>query len=381
MQPNRPTFRRSAASRAALCLSLLTLTPLLAQAQTADPKQALRAAVAQQLRLVMGDSSAAVVERLMNVKPEPGLSRNFDVGKVSSALFGRQAASFAPDCRSTTTAAKEADDGLCVVEGGNRESETGAYTLLAYSKNIGAGNLMFARRAAFNPRSDVLPPSAKLSDSDAYDQALKFMALLGVPNGDIPRPPPDAKNLLPVRSLEAGANDEKGNPVARITLHKTVVLPRAYPVPGGLLQDASGKLLLSHVIGPGSATLTVNDSGVQFARLDGWADAPMDPRLKPGLAKSTGELANEIADDLYGEGVRKVGTLSILISLRRAYPNPDDPNPPLCPVCGVLRPALQVMVSQPGVNRMETSEANFMAPGLVREYDLVQQPESERPAR
>lgn len=381
MNPIPHTLRRTAASRAALCLSLLALTPLLAQAQTADPKQALRAAVAQQLRLVMGDNSGAVVERLMNVKPAPGLSRNFDVGKVSGALFGRQAASFAPDCRSTTTAAKEADEGLCVVEGGNRESDTGAYTLLAYSKNIGAGNLMFARRAAFNPGSDALPASVKLSDSEAYDQALKFMALLGVPGSDIPRPPSGVKNPLPVRSLEAGANDDKGNPVARVTLHKTVVLPRAYPVPGGLLQDPASGVTLSHVLGPGQATLTVTDAGVQFARLDGWADAPMDPKLNPRLAKSTSELVNEIADDLYGEGVRKVGTLSILISLRRAYPNPDDPNPPLCPVCGVLRPALQVMVSQPGMNKVETSESNFMAPGLVREYDLVQQLEGERPAR
>lgn len=367
--------------RTTVCASLLALSPLLLQAQTADPKETLRAAVAQSLRLMLGDGSGPVVERLMTVKPEGGLSRNFDVGKVSSALFGRQAASFAPDCRSTTTSAKEADEGLCVVEGGSRESETGAYTLLAYSKNIGAGNLMFARRAAFSPGSDALPPSAKLSDAQAYDQALKFMAMLGVPASEIPKAPAGVKNPLPVRSLEAGVSDEKGSTVARVTLHKTVQLPRAYLVPGGLLKDPQTGLVLNHVIGPGSATLNVTDTGVQFARLDGWADAPMDPKLDPRQAKSLSELVNEIADDLYGEGVRKVGTLSVVIALRRAYPNPDDPNPPLCPVCGVLRPALQVMVSQPGTGRVETSEAAFMAPGLVREYDLVNQLEGERPAR
>ena len=366
--------------RTTVCASLLALSPLLVQAQTQDPKEALRAAVAQSLRQLLGDGSGPVVDRLMSVKPEGGLSRNFDVGKVSSALFGRQAASFAPDCRSTTTSAKEADEGLCVVEGGSRESETGAYTLLAYSKNIGAGNLMFARRAAFSPGSDTLPPSAKLSDAQAYDQALKFMAMLGVPASEIPQPPAGLKNPA-VRSLEAGVSDDKGSTVARVTLHKTVQLPRAYLVPGGLLKDPQTGLVLNHVIGPGAATLNVTDAGVQFARLDGWADAPMDPLLNPRNAKSTSELVNEIADDLYGEGVRKVGTLSILIALRRAYPNPDDPNPPLCPVCGVLRPALQVMVSQPGKGRVETSEAVFMAPGLVREYDLVNQLEGERPAR
>ena len=373
--------------RTTLCTALMALSPLLAmtpqlaQAQTADPRDTLRAAVSQSLQRLLGDSSGPVVERLLTVKPENGLARNFDVGKVSSALFGRQAASFAPDCRSTSTSAKEADEGLCVVEGGNRESETGAYTLLAYSKNIGAGNLMFARRAAFNPGSDLLPPSVKLSDSEAYDQALKFMGLLGLPAGEIPRPPSDAKNPLPVRSLMAGASDEKGTAVARVTLHKTVTLPRALLVPGGLLQDPRTGFVLQHVIAPGSATLNVTDAGVQFARIDGWSDSPMDPKLDARRAKRTSDLANEIADDLYGEGVRRVGTLSILISLRRAYPHPDDPNPPLCPVCGVLRPAVQVMVSQPGAGRTETSERAFMAPGLVREYDLVDQIETERPAR
>lgn len=366
---------------APLCAALLALPPLLASAQTADSKQLLRAAVAQQLRGLLGDSSGPVVERLMLVKPEPGLSRNFDAGKVASALFGRQAANYAPDCRSTTTDAKEADEGLCVVEGGNRESATGAYTLLAYSKNIGAGNLMFARRTAFDPNIDLSPVASRLSDPEALERALKFMALLGIPIPEIPVPPPGVKNPLPVRSMVAGAADDKGNTVARITLHKTVQLPRAYPVPGGLLKDPTTGIVLNHVIGPGHATLNVTDAGVQFARLDGWADAPMDPRLNARNAKSTNELIDEITDDLYGEGVRKVGTLSILISLRQAYPHPDDPNPPLCPVCGVLRPALQVMVSQPGFGRVETSASAFMAPGLVREYDLVQQLENERPAR
>lgn len=366
---------------APLCAALLALPPLLAGAQTADPKELLRAAVSQQVRTLLGDGSAAVVERLLTVKPEPGLSRGFDPGRVTSALFGRQAASFAPDCRSTTTSAKEPDVGLCVVEAGSRDSETGAYTLLAFSKNIGAGDLMFTRRAAFNPNATTLPPSAKLSDADAYAQALKFMELLGVPRSDIPVPPKDVKNPLPVRSLEAGAADEKGSTSARMTVHKMVMLPRALVVPGGLLQDPKTGLVLNHVLAPGLATVAVTDAGVQFARLDGWVDAPMDPKLDPRQAKSAVDLINEITDDLYGEGVRKVGSLSILISLRRAYPHPDDPNPPLCPVCGVLRPALQVAVSLPGAGRVDSSEKAFLPPGLVREYDLVAQIEGERAPR
>ncbi len=366
---------------APLCAALLATAPLLAQAQTADPKELLRSALSQQVRSLLGDGSVKVIERLMTVKIEPGLGQHFDPARVTTALFGRQAASIAPDCRSTTTNAKEPDPGLCVVETGNRESDTGAYTMLAYSKNIGSGDLMFTRRAAFNPNASTLPVSAKLSDADAYAQALKFMDLLGVPRGDIPVPPKGAKNPLPVRSLEVGAADEKGGNGARLIVHKMVTLPRALVVPGGLLQDPATGLILNHVLAPGNATVAVTDAGVQYARLDGWADAPMDPKLDPRLAKSVTDLVNEITDDLYGEGVRKVGNLSILITLRRAYPNPDDPNPPLCPVCGVLRPALQVAVSAPGVGRVDSSEKAFIAPGIVREYDLVGQTEAERPAR
>jgi len=366
---------------APLCAAVLALSPLLAGAQTADPKEQLRAAIAGQVRNLLGDGSGAVVERLMLVKPAPGLGQRFDPARVANALFGRQAPTFAPDCRSSSTSAKEPDAGLCVVDAGNRESETGAYTVLAYGKNTGTGDVLFSRRAAFNPNATTLPPSAKLSDAEAYDQALKFLDLLGVPRSDIPVAPQGAKNPLPVRSLVAGAEDEKGGTAVRVTLHKVVTLPRALVVPGGLLRDPATGVVLNHVLAPGLATLAVSDGGVQFARLDGWADAPMDPKLDPRKAKSTADLVNEITDDLYGEGVRKVGSLSILISLRKAMPNPDDPNPPLCPACGVLRPALQVAVSMPGTGRIDSSEKAFVPPGIVREYDLVGQTEAERPAR
>ena len=159
---SRPLIQRFTGLRLApLCAALLALPPLLAGAQTADPKELLRAAVGQQVRTLLGDGSGAVVERLLQVKPEPGLASRFDAARVTSGLFGRQAASVAPDCRTTTTAAGEPDTGLCLVEAGSRDSETGAYTVLAFAKNIGAGDLMFSRRAAFNPGAPTLPPSAR----------------------------------------------------------------------------------------------------------------------------------------------------------------------------------------------------------------------------
>lgn len=363
-----------------LLAALLTATTAL-QAQTADPKELLRAAVSGQLRAMLGDSAAPVVERLALVKPDGAISRNFDLGRVTSGLFGRNATTLAPDCRVTTTAAKEPDTGQCLVEAGSRESPTGAYLQLAFSKNIGLGDVQFIRRNAFAGDGSVLPASTKLSDAQAYETALKFLDLVGVPRSEIPLAPVGSKNPLPVRSLVAGAVDEKGGTAQRITLQKVVTIPRAFAVPGGLIKDPNTGVVLSHVIAPGGAVLALNDSGVQFARVDGWSDAQMDPKADPRRAKSTTDLANEITDDLWGEGVRKVGTLSILIALRKAYPNPDDPNPPLCPVCGVLRPALQVIVSQRGAGPVDSSERLYVAPGLVREYDLVAQTELERPAR
>ncbi len=362
----------------AAVLALVPLMPLLAGAQTNDPKAGLRSAVANAVEPLLGSGSAAVVERLSKVKFDGAISRNFDLSRVTTGLFGRSAVTVAPDCRSASTSVKEPDTGLCVVDAGNRDSETGAYTVLAFSKNIGQGDLTFIRRPAFDPRNEALPASVKLTDAQAYQQALKFLDLVGVPRSEIPVPPADAKNPLPVRSHMAGIGDAKGG-TQTVTLSKLVQLPRAFVVPGGLLRDAATGIVLNHVIAPGGATLTVTDAGVQFARIEGWSDAQWDAKLDPRQAKSTAVLVNEITDDLWGEGVRSATNLSALISLRRAYPNPDDPNPPLCPVCGVLRPALRVMVTQVGLNAVE---AGVVAPpGMVREYDLVAQTEAERPAR
>ncbi|MEO5735031.1 MAG: hypothetical protein ABIN96_12785, partial [Rubrivivax sp.] len=209
------------------------------------------------------------------------------------------------------------------------------------------------------------------TDQQAYDQSMQMLELLGVPMSEIPKPPPGASRPLPVRTLVVAAEDRPGGTTTRIEYQKVVSIPRAFAVPGGLYADPSTGRVLSHVIAPGRATVAT-DGLVQFAQVEGWSDAQMDRRLDPRMAKKTSDLVNEIADDLYGEGVRKVGTLSVLVALRRAYPNPEDPNPPLCPVCGVLRPALQVLVSQRGVERGQTSESEFAAPGLVREYDLVE---------
>jgi hypothetical protein len=369
---------RVAASAVAAALLLGTT---LAQAQPRPPKDELRAAVNAALLPVIGDNSREIVNRVMTIKPDGAISRNFNLQKIVPATFGRAGAVSAPDCRSNTTSAGEPDRGQCILEAGKRDDIGGsAYTMLSFSKNIGQGNVKFIRRAAFVPGGTSDPKPVRMTDEEAYKRALDFAELLGVPRSEIPQPPPGAKNPYPVRTLAVASEAERRTGV-RIPIQKVVQLPRAFVLPAGLMRNPLNGQPLTHVIAPGSATFAIDDAGVQVARIDGWADAQMDPKLNPALSKSLKTLTDEITDDLWNEGVRKAGRLTILIGLRQAYPHPDDPNPPLCPVCGVLRPSLKVLVSQVGPERVITSQQNFVAPGLVREYDLVDATEAERPAR
>lgn len=372
-------FKTTLACIAALgAVSALWALP--AAAQTANPKDQIRAALRGQLIPMLGDSSKDVVDRLLTLRPEAQISKNFNLMRVYGEAFGRGSAVAAADCRVNVTPTGEPDGGNCLYEQGKRDDPTAAYAALSFSKNIGLGNVKFAKRPAFVPGGGTDPVPVRLTNAQAYQAAMKFIEAAGVPRSEIPVAPAGALNALPVRSLVVGAGQQQGQ-TSRIEVQKVVTLQRAFYFAGGLFRDATTGVVVQHAVAPGRAIVTVDDAGVNFVRIDGWADAQLDPKLNPQLAKSVAELIDEITDDLYNEGVRKVGTLSILIGLRQATPHPDDPNPPLCPVCGVLRPALTVAVSQLGRSRAETSAANFAAPGIVREYDLVASTEAERPAR
>lgn len=352
----------------AMALALIAALPALATAQSAD-KEALRRAVGASLTAVLGgDSARAVVDKIATVKPDGAISKNFNAAEMSKQWFGaRTPPNPAPDCRATQTASGEPDEGLCMLEVGRREGDaTGgspAYAVLAYSKNIGIGDLLFARRPA-----GTFAPTAlsKLSDAEAYDKALAFLKAAGVPMSEVPRPP---QGFLPVRSLAIGIPDDKGGST-RMTIQKVVTVPRAFMVSGGFpwLKDPRSGQALAHVIAPGKASIALNDAGVQFASVEGWSDAQLG-RVDAKNAKSVAELADEITEDLWGEGVQKVASLSILISLRKGYPNPEDPDSPSCPVCGLLLPAVQVMVTPVSAGLLK--QGTLVPPGVVREYDLV----------
>lgn len=379
MKTHTPRVPPSAArTLVCACAALLLAGAALAQA---DPKEALRRQVGLQLETLLPNGAGDVVTRLQNVKPNPNetISRGFNLGNVNQRLFGRLQPTAAPDCQAATTPAREPDEGMCVMDRGRADDPTGDYKMLAFSKNIGQGDIRYFNRQKFDPRAELSPTPVKLDDRAAYEEALKFVALLGVPASEIPRWPAGAS--LPVRTLAVGSQSDKGNEPKRIDLLKVVSLPRAFEVPGGLLRDPATGRMLNHVLAPGQALVALSDSGVQFARIEGWSDAQMDPRVDPRQAKSQAALLEEITEDLYNEGVRRIGMLSMLVTLRRAYPNPDDPNPPLCPVCGLLRPALEVRISTLGPNRADTSEARPAPPGLVREYDLVNEADAARAVR
>jgi hypothetical protein len=363
-----------------VCAAALAATLALpALAQTAGAKEQIRAALRSQLIPIMGDSSKDIVTRLLTVRPDAQISQNFNLARLYSEVFGRNGGVAAADCRVNVTPVGEPEAGDCRYEQGKRDDPTAAYATLSFSRNIGLGNVSFAKRPAFVV-GGADPQPIRLTDATAYQAALRFADLAGLPKSEIPTPPANAQNPLPVRSLVVGAGQQRGQ-TSRIEVQKVVSLQRAFVVPGGLFRDPATGVIVQHAIAPGRAVIAIDDQGVNFARIEGWSDAQLDPKLNASLAKSVSDLVDEITDDLYNEGVRKVGTLSVLIGLRQAIPNPDDPNPPRCPACGVLRPAVKVAISQLGSARSDTSASNFAAPGLVREYDLVAATELERPAR
>ena len=346
--------------RITMAAAIVALLPALVAAQT-DPRAELRGAVSEQVSILLRDGSDGLVKKLSTARVGKPISQTWNVARAKSLVFGRLSTRDAPDCLATSTPAKEPSMALCTMESGNSEDNNSEYRMLAFSRNIGAGEIQFSRRDRF---TGELPKPLEISDAQAYEAALRFLEGLGVAREEIPSPPQGAP--LPVRTMTAGSADERGGNKTSLALQKVVSLPRAFFVPGGLV--TIGNFTLFHVIAPGGALVASDARGVAFAQVDGWSDPQMDFRGKP---KATADLINEITDDLWGEGVRKATTLSVLIALRKAYPNPDDPNPPLCPVCGVLRPALQVIVSHVGKGRVESSEKAWVAPGVVREYDLL----------
>jgi hypothetical protein len=355
--------------------------PLLAQTQSDPVREAVMAAMPS----AIGRDNTDLVKRFLAITPRAvPLSVSFNPAAVVKAVFGRQTVTPAPDCQATQTSQKELDTGLCLIEApaGGRDDPAAAYTVLAYSKNIDQGQVTVIRRPALS--ADGLPVlnPVTLTDDLAFQRTLGYLKSLGIDPSDVQTPSPAAGRGLSVRTLAAGVVSPTGATQTYV-LGKVVYVERSYPVPGGLGTypgPVGSPVLADGAVGPGHAQVAVDDRGFQQASVDEWYSFQMDATVDPGFAKTSADLVDEVTDLLHGHGFQSVGSLSMIFSLRAAMPNPDDPNPPLCTACRVLRPALRIAASQLAPNSI--AAAGLPAPaGVSFEVDLTHQLAPDRVVR
>jgi len=303
---------------------------------------------------------------------ENPLSKTFDSAKVTRAVFGRLSPNRDPSCGRSATPTGDPDQGLCTSTFGDANG-TGLFTVLSYSKDMTHGDITFLKRPALKDISPDTLKNVTRDPSDAYKAAVEFaVGTLGLSKLEIPTPPAgvDFKAIVNTLSLGSGQKERSEN---RSDLFRVVSLKRGaqLPSPISVPGTAASVVSLTHILAPGEATLFLDDTGVQAARVEGWASLPIDPKLDLGAAKSDVELADEIARELYAGGGQQIAKVQMAFALAPSgYPNPDDPNPPLCPVCGVLRPVLRV-VMYTFDTKIESAQGEVAAPGLVHEFQLV----------
>jgi hypothetical protein len=362
---------------AATCAAAFSMS-VAAQTSTEPPKRMTFDQVYELVKASLppsiGPNNADLVKFLSGAKldTENPLSKTFDPTKVSRAVFGRLSPNRDPSCARALTAAGDPDQGLCTSMVGEPNG-TGLFTVLSYSKDMTHGDITFLKRP---PLKDISPDTLKSvtrDPSDAYKAAVEFaVGTLGLSQIEIPTPPAgvDFKAIVNTLSLGSGQKDQSENRIDLfrvVNLKRGARLPAPIPVPG----TAANIVSLTHILAPGEATLFLDDTGVQAARVEGWVSLPIDPKLDPRAAKTDVELADEIARELYAGGGQEIAKVQMAFALAPSgYPNPDDPNPPLCPACGVLRPVLRV-VMYTSDTKIESPQGQVAAPGLVHEFQLV----------
>lgn len=326
----------------------------------------LRAFLSERMPAFLKDDNKALVAQLLKVPLAPPLRSTFDPNKAIKQLLGDGSVITSTDCKRTGTPVAERDPGDCTAAIGD-EGGAGAFSRLSYSKSLGFGNIKFIKRP---PVPTQLPdpaklPSPKLSDGEAYDGARKFLAdIFGLPDSEIPKPPGSAKGL-PVRNLNVqGGGEAKSLP---ITIQKTVFLQRGFPLANPI---PIGNFVLTHVPGPGKATVSFDADGIAGASVQGWHELRLDPAMDEGDAKSGGALLDEIADDLFADGVRSAADIKFGILISSEQRNQ----------IALLLPAVQVQVLQAPKTLDEKGQealAFKATGGVVKEYALVQRkPES-----
>lgn len=352
----------------ALGTTLTLAVALPAQGREIRSLDEMKSMVRESMPAFLGDTKE-VVGQLLSVPLAPPLSQTFNQQKAIEIVFAGGAAALSSDCRRRLTPAGEADQGDCVATNG-RDAGKGAFTQLSFSKNMGNGNIRLLKRALVD--DSMTPeklPKASLSDAEALKNALGFLgSAFGLSGEEIPSPPVGAKNSL-VRSLGVAGTDVDGRKINAYRVQKVVTLYRGFPLQKPYFNPATGQTL-THVRGPGMATVAVDDSGIVGAAVNDWQELRKDPKMSPENAKPTDVLMNEIAESLFNGGVRQLEKINFMIQVgtdwRGSY--------------GLLLPAVRVSVSTVPNDLNEDQQAKLAfqsTAGLIREFSLVERPNVE----
>lgn len=306
-----------------------------------------------------------LVDNLLSVPLGKPLSETFDPSRAAGRVFGRLPRTFAADCLRKTTPVGDPDQGDCTLSNGE-EGGTGAYTRLSYSKNMGSGNIKFLKRGAVQDLDPGKLASVKLGDADADKGAREFLvSFFGLPAAELPDLPAGVRP--PVRSLLIGFDKKAG--LAPIVIQKTVHLQRSFKL-AKPIQVPGTKQMLTHVPGPGMAMVALDDTGVIGAAVQDWQDVRRDPRMSGNSAKTSADLIQEIADDIYEEGGGPIASMKFRIVLGSDWRGSH----------GLLLPAVQVFVAPVANDPTEDQQqqmARSTTAGMVREYALVRRLEGD----
>lgn len=331
-----------------------------------DPRPPSRSELVQQIDAALpgmiASANSELVDKLIHAKMGSPLSRSFDAAKAVKAIFGRTPPTFAPDCKQLFTPTGDVDTGACMATRGQRGGQ-GAFTRLGFSKHLGLGTIKYLKRSADGSVTPASLAPVKLTDSQAYAQALAFLqGTLGLPPEEVPQPPAGAKNPLPVRNLVLAWADKPGAG-GSVAVQKVVLIQRGFFVD---LKGSGGGRDLPWVQGPGQARVLLDDSGIQQAVIRGWQELRANPAVDPKNAKTRSELVDEIANDLLGENVVPIASMRFTIALTGVPAGSF----------GLLLPAVRMTASPVPADLSEAGQAEAVSTaGFVREYALVKLPE------
>jgi hypothetical protein len=306
-----------------------------------------------------------MVGDMLKVQLAPPLRSTFDPAKAIKLLLGDGSVLLSTDCRRTGTPVGERDAGDCTASIGD-EAGAGAFSRLSYSKNLGFGNIKLIRRPAVPtqlPDPEKLP-SPRISDATAYEEARKLLEELGLPQSELPDVPAGAKGGLPVRNLNVQGGGQQA--YAPITLQKVVFLQRGFPLQTPIPAGPPGTL--THVPGPGRAVVMFGAEGLAGLAVHEWHELRLDPTITEGDTKTSQALVDEIAEDLFNEGVRSAVDVKFRPLIASEQRNQ----------IGLLLPAVEVVVV-PVPRDLDERSQNALAQrttgGLIREYSLVERKE------